>query len=198
MLKESTVANRNAYFSVGCYTVCYYFGPEEPLIWLWVDNIKQELIQINSVNSSFHNKRPYCKTETRTHSKQFTADCRQWHAHAHTHTPGRSHCALRLTSTVYRLLCLKVLGSDFTSVSALCSCRNRWHFKYITMESTFLLWCQILERKTQEQCPVPELVSRLLQIIHRSCLCHFRIFFLIRTNTKSPGGWKCRYTHTLE
>lgn len=59
MLKQSTVASRNAYFSVSCkngsnnallassYTaVCYYFGPEDPLICLWADNIKQELIQM--------------------------------------------------------------------------------------------------------------------------------------------------------
>lgn len=52
-LKQSTVANRNAYFGsdnasldIGCTAVCYYFGAEDPLICLWADNIKQELIQM--------------------------------------------------------------------------------------------------------------------------------------------------------
>lgn len=49
------------------------------------------------------------------------------------------------------------------------------------MESAFLLWCKTLlkylkEKLDIEQCPVPELMTRLLQIIHRPCLCHFRSF----------------------
>lgn len=34
------------YWTAATQSVCYYFGPEDPLIWLWADNIKQELIQM--------------------------------------------------------------------------------------------------------------------------------------------------------